>query len=316
MASLRPGMILLQLMLLRGLLYLSLLLACAPGYAQSDSLRGADTSGNRVDSAVLTVAKDSTVVMPIEPVVAELIRFDTMSLQNHPFYSIDAPLQLISSRKQWLGKEFFFYILLVLLLFFAVIKNAFSRYFKDLLKLFFRTTIQHRQVKEQLMQAPLPSLLLNILFFFTGALFLNIVLQHYGLGTSYNFWLLSLYCALGLAAIYLVKFITLKIAGWLFRLQDAIEAYIFIVFATNKIIGIVLLPLVVLLAFTAGDLNEAVLTMSLLLVGGVFVYRFFLSYMSIHRQIKIQLFHFVLYLCAFELIPLLLINKLLFHFLR
>jgi len=309
-------MILLQLMLLRGLLYLLLLFASTPGYAQSDSIQGADTSVNRIDSLTLLPVADTLVLSPPETLVPQLIRFDTMLLQNHPFYRIDAPLQLISTRKQWSGKEFFFYILLVLLLFFAVIKNAFSRYFKDLLKLFFRTTIQHRQVKEQLMQAPLPSLLLNILFFFTGALFLNIVLQHYGLGTAYNFWLLSLYCALGLAAIYLVKFITLKIAGWLFRLQDAIEAYIFIVFATNKIIGIVLLPLVVLLAFTGGDLNEAVLTMSLLLVGGVFVYRFFLSYMSIHRQIKIELFHFFLYLCAFELIPLLLINKLLFHFLR
>jgi hypothetical protein len=38
----------------------------------------------------------------------------------------------------------------------------------------------------------LPSLLLNILFFVTGALFINLLLTHYGLGRSFNFWLLFL----------------------------------------------------------------------------------------------------------------------------
>ena len=53
-------------------------------------------------------------------------------------------------------------------------------------------------------------------------------------------------------------------------------------------------------------------TLSVTLVLGLLAYRYFLSYVSIHRQIKINFFHFLLYLCAFEIAPLLLINKLLF----
>jgi hypothetical protein len=248
----------------------------------------------------------------IPPVI---IPFDTVLFLHHPFYKFDAPVQLIIPEHKWEGKEIFFYVLVGLILFFAFIKNTFSRYVADLSKLFFRTTIKQRQVKEQLMQAPLPSLLLNILVFFTGAVFVALVLQRYGLGTSFNFWLLLLYCAVGLAAIYLVKFITLKLCGWLFRIPDATDAYTFIVFTTNKIIGILLLPLLVLLAFTTGAFKETVLSLSVLLIGAVFLYRFFLSYVSIHRQVKVDLFHFLLYLCAFEIAPLLLINKLLFHFL-
>ena len=298
-------------MLLRFLLFILFLISNAVVVAQADSVAANDTIPLPADS--LLVAKPVDTAAAIATVRS--IRFDTALFKTHPFYRFDRPVRLIISEKKWEGKETYFYIVLGLLVIFALIKNSFSRYLSDLSKLFFRTTIKHRQVKDQLMQAPLPSLLLNILFIVAAAVFINLVLQHYGLGTSYGFWLLLLYSALALTLIYAVKFITLKICGWLFRLSEATDAYIFIVFTTNKIIGIVLLPLIVLLAFTAGQLKQVGLTLSLLLVGCLFLYRFFLSYMTIHRQVKIQFFHFFLYLCAFEIIPLLLINKVLFHFL-
>jgi hypothetical protein len=285
---------------------------------QRDTLTGTDSI---VVSDTVPVLPDSLVQQrdslpaQTDSLPPAVIRFDTVLFLHHPFYKFDAPVQLIIPEHKWEGKEIFFYVLAGLVLFFAFIKNAFARYVADLTKLFFRTTIKQRQVKEQLMQAPLPSLLLNILFFLTGAVFVALLLQRYGLGTSFNFWFLLLYCALGLAAIYLVKFITLKLCGWLFRIPEATDAYTFIVFTTNKIIGILLLPLLVLLAFTTGEFKENVLRLSLLLIGAVFLYRFFLSYVSIHRQVKVDLFHFLLYLCAFEIAPLLLINKLLFDFL-
>lgn len=285
--------------------------------AQTDSLVIEDsTTGDTI-----TLIPDSIDVLNTEDTLKAIvpqvffIRFDTALYKGHPFYHFENPVRFIAPKKIWEGKDLFFYMVLTLLIFFALIKNAFNRYLKDLSRLFFRTTIKHRQVKEQLMQAPLPSLLLNILFVLSGALFINLVLQHYGLGRDYNFWMLLLYSALALTGIYLVKFLTLKLCGWLFRLSDATDAYIFIVFTINKIVGIALLPLIILLAFTKGSFNEVALTLSLVLVGGIFLYRFFLSYMSLHRQVKIQFFHFFLYLCAFEIAPLLLINKLLFHFL-
>jgi len=271
-----------------------------------DTLAQAGDTAVKIDSAVL-ITKD--LAAPF------FKRFDTALYNNHPFYQFNNPVQMFSAKRQWEGKEVFFYVLAGLFLFFALFKNAFGRYLKDLSKLFFRTTIKHRQLKEQLMQAPLPSLLLNILFFFTAALFLSMVLERFGLGTVFNFWLLLLYCAAGLVVIYLVKFLTLKFCGWLFGLVEATNSYIFIVFTTNKIVGILLLPLLVLLSFTAGPFNQAVFTVGLLLVGAVFVYRFFLSYVTIHRQLKLSFFHFVLYLLAFEIAPLLLINKLLVQFL-
>jgi hypothetical protein len=119
----------------------------------------------------------------------------------------------------------------------------------------------------------------------------------------------------GLVAIYLIKFITLKLCGWLFRMSDVTDSYTFIVFTTNKIIGIALLPFVILLAFTSGPFQQGVLTLSIVIVVALFLYRFYLSFATIERQLNISFFHFLLYLIGLEIVPLLLINKLLFKFL-
>lgn len=260
--------------------------------------------------------RDSTQKDSVEKLLPPpIIRFDTAVFSAPGFYQIKDPIRLIISPRVQESKDVFFYILVTLVLFFAVLRNSFNRYIKDLMRLFFRTTIKQRQIKEQMMQDPLPSLLLNLLFLLSGSFFINLLLQYYGLGRHYNFWWLLLYGMVGLALIYFVKFVTLKICGWLFRLSDATDAYIFIVFSTNKVIGIALLPMVILLAFAEGEFFQVALNLSFLLIGMLFLYRFYLSYVSIHRQVKVQVFHFALYLCAFELIPLLLINKLLFQFL-
>ena len=124
-----------------------------------------------------------------------------------------------------------------------------------------------------------------------------------------------LYCIVGLTLVYIVKFITLKISGWLFKLSFATDVYTFIVFTTNKIMGIALLPFIILISFTSGTLLQTSVIFSLILVGGLFLYRYFLSYVSLHRQVKINFFHFLLYLLAFEIGPLLLINKVLLQLL-
>jgi hypothetical protein len=142
-------------------------------------------------------------------------------------------------------------------------------------------------------------------------MFFCLLLQYYYKPAGFSFWVLFFSCVAGLSAIYLVKFFTLKICGWLFRLSDATDAYSFVVFTTNKIIGIAVLPLIILIALTEANVQKTSITVGLLIVATLFVYRYFISYSTIHPQIKINFFHFILYLLAFEIIPLLLINKLL-----
>ena len=123
-----------------------------------------------------------------------------------------------------------------------------------------------------------------------------------------------LYAIFALTIIYLVKFLWLKTAGWLFNLKETADNYIFIVFIINKIIGIFLLPILVLMAFSTPEILDVVMVISWIGLGGLLIYRFILTFAAVHNQINVNLFHFFLYLCAFEIAPLLLIYKALLLF--
>jgi hypothetical protein len=173
----------------------------------------------------------------------------------------------------------------------------------------FRTTLKQRQVGEQLIQTPLPSLLLNFFFLLAASMYISFVLGHYDLSNNYSFWLLCLYSFAGLAIIYVIKFLSLKFFGWLFNITATADGYIFIVFMINKIIGVYILPFLVLLAFTDNNIYEAAFIFSYIGVFALLAYRFILSYGLVQNEIKLNPFHFFLYLCAFEIVPLLLIYK-------
>lgn len=159
------------------------------------------------------------------------------------------------------------------------------------------------------MQTPLPSLLLNGFFVICGGLYIAFLLQYFNFSNQGNFWLMFLYSSIGLSIAYLLKFVGLKISGWLFNVEEAANSYIFIVFVVNKMIGIILLPILVILAFALGNVYTGGMTISWCVVAGLFVYRFILTYAAVHNQVKVNPFHFFLYLCAFEIAPLLLIYK-------
>lgn len=232
-------------------------------------------------------------------------------MKRHPYFAFGkravVPEQAILRKVT--GKEWLFYALVFLLLIFAILKRLFPKYFNDLFRLFFRTTLKHKQVREQLMQTPLPSLMLNGFFVASAAFYISFLVQHFKADPTGNFWLLLLYAGAGLSVIYFLKFIGLKVSGWLFGMQEAADSYVFIVFIINKMIGIALIPILFILAFSAGSVYIAGLTLSWFLVGGLLGYRLILTWGAVRNQVKVNLFHFFLYILAFEIAPLLLIYK-------
>ena len=210
--------------------------------------------------------------------------------------------------------ERIFYFLLALLLYFALIRIIFSKYLDNLMSLFFRVTMRQQQIREQVLQTPLPSLLLNILFVVSAGLYLTFIARYLNVVHSTGYWLLLGYSVAFISVLYTGKFLLLKFTGWIFNVSPATDTYIFIVFLVNKMIGMFLLPFLVIMAFPSSGLYQPAVTLSIVLIGILFLYRFLISYRPIRNEIKLGKFHFFLYLCAFEIAPLLLIYKVLLSF--
>jgi hypothetical protein len=232
------------------------------------------------------------------------------------FNFLGKPVHVRAEKYERESYDVMFYLLIGMLFYFAIVKLFFGKYLGNLLTLFFRASMRQQQLREQVLQSPFPSLLLNNLFVFSGGLYGAFLLRFYRFGNPDSFWLHFLYCAVMLAVLYLLKFLILKMIGWIFNINRTVDTYLFVVFMTNKIIGIFLLPFLVLISFSGPLMTEIAITLSYIMVGIFYVYRFLGGYSGLHKEIKISGLHFILYLCAFEIAPLLLIYKVLLTYLE
>ena len=324
------------------LLLYCLLFNLAAYTQETDSLRQADTTGKRRTTADSTVTRsatrdsapvrsvirrpvprppeaapapvivDSVPMQPTQPLKIETFR---KAISAHPYFNFSGkPLHITVEEKKRQGNEPMFYALIGLLLFFSMIRLGFDKYLHNLLTLFFRVTMRQQQLRDQLLGAPLPSLLLNFLFVINMGVYLAFIAEHHGFMNDMNFWIKSLWGMLLVTSIYLVKYVVLKIMGWIFNASNATDTYTFVVFLVNKMIGIFLLPLIVVISFASQGFLSVLLVLSYLMIGAFFVYRFLIAFRPIRNEIKVNRFHFFLYLCAFEIAPLMLIYKVLLNF--
>lgn len=197
----------------------------------------------------------------------------------------------------------------------AFIKLGFSKYFKNLFRVFIQPSFRQKQTREQLQQGNFPSLLLNLFFVLSVAVYISFLLNYYHL-VQESFWLLLLYSSSALIILYTGKYIFLSFAGWVFNVKEAINAYIFAIYLVNKIMGIVLIPFILIVAFANYDIKNVSITVSLLIILLLFLYRYFVSYGPVTREIKVSPLHFLFYILAFEITPLLLIYKTLMLYLN
>ena len=202
-----------------------------------------------------------------------------------------------------------FYILAGLLFLFGIIKTVYGRYFSTLFRVFFNSSLRQSQLTDQLIQAKLPSLFFNMIFVLAGGVYIYILFQRLTNEPYTIRWSYLLGCILAFVIIYLVKFFAVKFIGWVTGFNTEADTYIFIVFLINKIIGICLLPLIVILAFSDTIIINAALVASVIFIGVMLLFRFIRSFSLLQHKLKISRFHFLLYIFSLEILPLILIYK-------
>lgn len=285
------------------ILFLVICIACpALLLAQNDS------GSVRKDTLV---KRDTVISKAIIPV--HVNHYDSMVssllIENKFLQNKDAPSSLAVSYKKTKSADALFYLLAALLLLLAVFRFFFARYFSNLFRVFFNSSLRQGQFTDQLLQAKLPSLLFNIFFILCGGMYSYFILLHYQLINDSN-WLESIALCVGLVGlVYFSKFCILKFTGWVTGFHQETDTYVFVLFLINKIIGIILVPFIVIIAFSESYIVNAVILTSFFCLGSLLVLRFFKSYGLLQHQLKISRFHFFLYLVGIEILPLLLIYK-------
>lgn len=269
----------------------------------------ADTDGNIADSN-----RKSEVSIPA-PVVKKAIPWPEDTAFIHlltvgNFKNIMLPV-FEGDPRTYTSKDEIFYILAGVLLFMGIIKVAYPRYYQNTFRLIFQTSLRQKQTPEQIVQGYVPGFLLSLLFFMVGGILIALFATRQNLLPG-PLWLLTLFCSGVLAVVYLIKYLVTMFAGWVFNVQDAAGMYSFVVFLINRVMGIILLPLVILLAFYEGENQKVMFGVAAAIAVFLLLYRYTLSLTVVRKNLKVSALHFFIYLCGVELMPLLVIYKVLF----
>jgi hypothetical protein len=208
------------------------------------------------------------------------------------------------------GQAVLFYVVLGVVFLLAVIRLSFTKYFSDLFRAFFNPTLSQRQLREQLSQTPFPAMLLNLFFALSAGLYLFLILRYFHYTTATRPIFLIAVCMVLMMVVYLVKYGFLRFSGWLFNYPEVTSGYVFTLYLVNKVLGVALLPFILLLAFAPYPLAQVALNVSMALIVMLFVYRYIRAYALVRHQIFFNKFHFFIYLCGFEIAPVLIIGKL------
>ncbi|MNY31314.1 hypothetical protein D3C86_1654740 [compost metagenome] len=123
------------------------------------------------------------------------------------------------------------------------------------------------------------------------------------------------YCLLSLLVMlfFLAKTILLRLAGVVFSVKNMVNNYISIIYISFGTFTLLLIPLLILHALgTAAIINNLMLIFMAILILS-FAYQYIRGAIFISSNFQFPKFYFIVYLCAFEICPLIILYKVLLN---
>ncbi len=188
----------------------------------------------------------------------------------------------------------------------VLVKSLNENRFYTFLPLFISDRYLKIYGRDQLLKIDTFNLLLLVVQVIIITMTISFALKTYNYTTENNYLIISLI----LTSLITVKYFFEKILASIFEIEKFVSKFQFNKISYKNLISILLLPFLILLVFS--DLDKKIV------ISTMFVIFLLLNSIAITLTIKKQqklilrwFFYFILYLCAFEIIPYLLVIKLL-----
>lgn len=202
-----------------------------------------------------------------------------------------------------------FYFLVFLLIAYAVARA----FLGDLLKSTFNAVIRYNTAvamykDNSQLQRQLDTVLYGFYFLSIG-FFMMLIARYfklfpYGLRDAELF---GFFTALIIVVFYM-RIIIVNIVGHVFFSLKLFRAYLYHGFIYNKLMGIIALPMSIVIVYTIGKLNDAAVWTALGIMAVMLLMKMYRGILFSQKN-RILNFYLFLYLCALEIVPMLLLYK-------
>jgi len=113
--------------------------------------------------------------------------------------------------------------------------------------------------------------------------------------------------------IYSVKYVFYKFIGRIFGLKEQASYYLSQVFLMNRILALLLLPALTILYYAPSEAAYLVVIVLIVAVASAVVLRYVRGIRITSQVLGANTLHFILYFCTVEILPTLIISKLLLN---
>lgn len=232
-------------------------------------------------------------------------------IQHSPILNHTKRVNCIMKPHYTESKTLDFYLLLGLCAILGAIKTIHPKYFNDVWRAFINPTLGSRQLKDMIQSASFPNLLMNLfscIVLGTYVFYLISIDRDWRFAGMPSSMVISL-LIVGSVLLYTGKYLFVQFTGWAFNIRSTSEQYNFNIFLVNKILGIALLPFVICFAFLNKEWQGPICISSIVLLVALLMNRYVRSWNIFAHFFMNSRFHFFMYLCAFEILPMAILLK-------
>jgi len=201
----------------------------------------------------------------------------------------------------------FFLILSFNLLLIALLKAFYWRFTKQLFLSVFSQRYANQYLKEENVFTERVTLLVTLIMLINISLFL--ARSIYGTNLSpIDFWNIIVIIAM----FFIVKMILIRLLGHIFMLKSLAKLGVYFSFLFDRIMGLVLFPIIVFMFFSPINASSILITLSLSIVVLFLLIKLFWIWKIGIGGFGLPKIYLFLYLCMLEILPLLVLSKAVF----
>jgi len=211
-------------------------------------------------------------------------------------------------------QSFLFSVFIGLVIFLAVLFTMLREYFLKVYNAFRNDNLLNQLQREQGFLPNAPYLFLYSLFFVTSGIFIFLLLDYLNKLPFDGYWTNLLACIGCVFGFFLFKHFLLSIISWLFPISKEVRIYNFSIVIFNIIIGLILVPFIIFIAYGSPDLIKILFYTAGGLVLATVLFRYLRGLFISGKYLILNKFHFLLYLCTVEIAPAIVLIKLILQY--
>ncbi|GEM_PF-2492862 len=201
-------------------------------------------------------------------------------------------------------------IIILSVLLFSLLRLAVNKNYKILLKSGYNYNYAIKLFKENNTVSDRVNFLFGVIFYVNISLFLYIFFKYSNFIANISNFQLFILTVFGVVLIYPAKYLLIRILGYIFELSNVAKEYILSISLYNKLLGISLFPIIITLPFISPIGKPIFIYLGFFLIVIFFIFRIIRGFQIVFK-IKLSIIYWILYLCTLEILPIIIISKIL-----